>query len=151
MCSSDKLVRFYYVTEIGEIIFILGEVKGSSSEGNGTGLYWVERFSVIKSFDLFVDRSVDSVSWVTVNGGTCSIFVQQEDQQDRPNFLHANLVLEQFNFRLQLQQLTKRSPLFDFFVGGDFKVLSSANTLALLGSLKDGVSMFNLHFSVFYI
>ena len=44
-------------------------------------------------------------------------------------------MLEHFDCRLQLQQPTNRSPLFDFFVGGDFVEdgtigVSSANALA---------------------
>ena len=50
------------VTERGETFFILGGVKGVSREGNGTGLYSVEGSSDDESFDLFADKSEDSVS-----------------------------------------------------------------------------------------
>ena len=57
-----KLSFSVSVTEIGEIYFILGGVKGLSREGKGTGLYLVEGSSDNESFDLFVDKSEDSVS-----------------------------------------------------------------------------------------
>ena len=73
-----------------------------------------------------------------MDGSTLSTFIQQEDLhslQESPIFLQAHLKVEHFDFRLQLQQPTKRSPLFDFFVGGDFvgdgtAGVSSANALA---------------------
>ena len=73
-----------------------------------------------------------------MDGSNLSTCIQQEhiySLQESPNFLQAHLKVEHCDFRLQLQQPTKRSPLFDFFVGDDFVGdgtvgVSSANALA---------------------
>ena len=91
-------------------------MKGVSREGNSTGLYSVEGSSDDESFDLFADKSEDSVSSVSEDDSTFSTFVQQEDLhllQESPFFLQEHLMLEHFDFRLQLQQPTKFR--FSFF------------------------------------
>ena len=55
----------------------------------GTGLYWVEGSSDIESFDLFANKTVDSVSWDFADDGTFSTFIQHGDLyslHEWPNF-----------------------------------------------------------------
>ena len=83
-----------------------------------------------KSVDVLMKRSNDGVSSV--------IFLQHVDRHAlhlRPIFRQANLMSEHFDFRPQLQQPTKRSLAFRFFVGGDLLRdgtvrASNANALA---------------------
>ena len=97
--------------------------------------------STFKNIMLFFERLRElgpAYGYFPEDDSTFSTFVQQEDLhllQVSPFFLQEHLMLEHLDFRLQLQQPTKRSPLFDFFVGGDFVGdgtigVSSTNALA---------------------
>ena len=112
------------VAERGETVLVLGEVDRISSKGRmkGTGLHFMEWYSSVFSSNLDAVKLFELLSDTFEDWG--ALFVLLLQHLDR-HALHERLILRQVHLMLeyfdeipQLQQPTRCSPYFDFFLGG---------------------------------